>query len=241
MRSSDQRWSRTIPRSTSCSLNADTIVQKDALDILIAFMDNNPAVGIAASMEITPDGRGRSVPFRFPSIASELDRGLRLGIVSKLLSPWGIIVPVVPQKACRAEWVCFASVMLRRTMLEQIGLLDEGLYTYWDDIDLCLRANQAGWETWFVPESSVVHLVGASTGVTGSWPPIRRPPYWFQARRRFYLKHYGPWYTAMADGAFILGCAVWRLRRGSNVSRTPTRRTYSSTRFAIASSVRDSR
>jgi len=194
-------------------LNADTIVQKHALDTLVAFMDANPAVGIAASMEISSDGRLSSVPFRFPGIATELDRGLRLGIVSKLLSLWGIVQCPKPQKACRAEWVCFASVILRRTMLEQIGLLDDHMYTYFDDTDLCLRANRAGWETWFVPESRVIHFGGASTRLTGNRPPVRRPSYWFQARRRLFLKHYGPWYTAMADAAFILGFSVWRLRR----------------------------
>lgn len=194
-------------------LNADTLVQEHALDHLVSFMDAHPRVGIAASMEVTADGSRTSAPFRFPGIATELDGGLRLGIVSRLLSRWSIVVTPRPREACRADWVCFASAILRRTMLEQIGLLDEGLYTYWDDTDLCLRANRAGWETWFVPESRVVHLVGASTGLTGDRSPIRRPSYWFQARRRFYLKHHGPWYTAMADVAFILGFAAWRLRR----------------------------
>ena len=57
-------------------------------------------------------------------------------------------------------------MLLRRTMLDEIGLLDEGLYTYFDDIDICWRAHQAGWETWYVPESRVIHFVGQSTGVT---------------------------------------------------------------------------
>jgi hypothetical protein len=47
----------------------------------------------------------------------------------------------------------------------------------------------------------------------------RLPPYWYQARRRFFLKNYGPWYTAMADAAFILGFAAWRLRR--RIQRKP--------------------
>jgi GT2 family glycosyltransferase len=104
-------------------------------------------------------------------------------------------------------------MILRRTMLEQIGLLDEGLYTYFDDSDICLRALRAGWETWYVPESRVIHLGGASTGLTGRRVESRLPPYWFQARRRYFLKNHGAWYTALADAAFILGFAVWRLRR----------------------------
>ena len=75
----------------------------------------------------------------------------------------------------RAGWVSGASLILRRTMLEQIGLLDEGLYTYFDDPDICLRAARAGWETWYVPESRVIHLGGATTGLTGN-RPANPPP-----------------------------------------------------------------
>jgi len=69
-----------------------------------------------------------------------------------------------------------------------------------------------------VPESHIVHLEGKSTGNRGR-ERGRRPPYWFQARRRFFLKNHGALYTALADGAFIVGFALWRLRRW--VTRKP--------------------
>ena len=194
-------------------LNADTIVKEHAISTLVTFMDRHPRVGIAGSLLVSADGEPQASPFRFPGIASELDRGLRLGIVTKLLSPW-VGLPPKPTEASPAEWVCTASGILRRTMLEQIGLLDEGLFTYFDDVDICLRAKRAGWETWFVPESRVVHLEGASTGITGQ--PVmltRRPSYWFEARHRFFTKNHGAWYTAAADAAFISGFAIWQLRR----------------------------
>jgi N-acetylglucosaminyl-diphospho-decaprenol L-rhamnosyltransferase len=193
-------------------LNADTIVQEHALDALVDFMDAHPRAGIAGSRLLSPDGVVQASPFRYQGIASELDRGLRLGVVSKLLSP---PLDVDLSRPSRAEWVSGASQILRTSMLEQIGLLDEGLYTYFDDVDICLRAERAGWEVWFAPESQVVHLEGASTGIKGSTPqrPKRRPTYWFQARRRFFLKNYGKLYTALADAAFLCGFALWRLRR----------------------------
>jgi N-acetylglucosaminyl-diphospho-decaprenol L-rhamnosyltransferase len=194
-------------------LNADTIVKEHALDTLVEFMDEHPKAGIAASMLLSPEGKVQASPFRFPGIATELDRGLRLGIISKLLSQWTIVSPT-PQDTCLVDWAAGASLILRRTMLEQIGLLDEGLYTYFDDVDICLRAIRAGWETWFVPRSKVVHLEGASTGIAShSVTPRRYPPYWYQARRRFFTKNYGAFYTALADAAFITGYAIWRLRR----------------------------
>jgi GT2 family glycosyltransferase len=194
-------------------LNADTLVKENALDVLVAFMDSHPRVGIAGSMLLWPDGTIQASPFRFPGIATELDRGLRLGIVSKLLSPWRAMIPT-PQKASLVGWVSGASMILRRTMLEEIGLLDEGLYTYCDDADICLRARRAGWETWYVPESRVVHLEGASTGIASHIKrPSRRPSYWYQAHRRYFLKNYGPLYTALVQAAFIAGYILWRIRR----------------------------
>ena len=200
-------------------LNSDTIVLEHALDTIVEFMDSHPAVGIAASWEIAPDGSVMSIPFRFPGIAAELDRGLRLGIVSKLLSRWTKVPVKDFQKPCKPDWVCFASAIFRRTMLEQIGLLDEGLFTYFDDADLCLRANRAGWESWLLPQSRVIHYGGATTGVTDQKKRSRLPAYWFQARRRFFLKNYGAWHTLLIDAAFILGFMAWRIRR--RIQRKP--------------------
>ena len=192
-------------------LNADTTVQEHALDALVSFMDAHPKAGIAGSKLVSPAGTVEGTPFRFPGIATELDRGLNLGFVTKLLSPWGSVLPK-QDGPFRAGWVSGASLILRRAVLEQVGLLDEGLYTYFDDADICLRATRAGWEIWYVPESQVVHLGGATTGVASHRPPSRLPPYWYQARRRFFLKNYGAGYTVLADAAFILGFALWRLR-----------------------------
>lgn len=198
-------------------LNADTIVQPGALEALVAFMDAHPRAGIAGSQLLSREGEVQASPFRFFNVASEFDRGLRLGAVSSLLSRW-TIVPPTPKEATRVDWVSGASMILRRSMLQEVGLLDEGLYTYFDDIDICLRARRARWETWYVPESRIVHLEGASTGISGRRRK-RLPPYLFQARRRFFLKNHGAMVTALADAAFISGLALWRLRR--RVQRRP--------------------
>src|SRR5208337_5285623 len=60
--------------------------------------------------------------------------------------------------------------------------------------------------------NQIIHLEGASTGVVARVVK-RRPDYWFQARRRFFLKNYGRLHTALVDAAFLGGFALWRLRR----------------------------
>jgi len=192
-------------------LNADTLVLPSAFESLVKFMDAHPRVGIAGSRLQWPDGTAQGSPFRFPGIASELDRGLRLGIVSRLLARWTAPVPK-SDHPCEVDWVAGASMIIRREVIKQIGALDEGLYTYFDDVDYCLGAKRAGWQTWYVPQSKVTHLEGASTGITNKTIK-RRPEYWFQARRRFFLKNHGALYTAFADAVFLLGFTLWRVRR----------------------------
>jgi N-acetylglucosaminyl-diphospho-decaprenol L-rhamnosyltransferase len=200
-------------------LNADTLVHPRGLAALVEFMDHNPHVGIGGSRLEEPDGRVQRSAFRFISVASQFEAGVRLGLVSRLLAPW-IVAPPPPAGPRAVDWVSGASMIIRREVLQQIGLLDEGLYTYFDDIDICLRARRAGWPTWYVPDSRVIHLVGQTTGVNqGGQVLKRRPTYWYQARRRFFLKNYGALHTAALDLAGMCGLALWQLRRA--VTRQP--------------------
>lgn len=190
-------------------LNADTIVRPNAFKALVEFMDKNPKIGIAGSRLEDPDGTPQRSAFRFQSPLGTLEGSLRLGLVSRLLDRW-IVAPPVVDHACQTDWVAGASMIIRREVLEDIGLLDEGYYTYFDDIDFCFNALKSGWPTWYVPVSRVVHLVGQSTGINRK--PKRIPPYVFEARRRYFLKNHSPFYAAMVDACMIIGLSLWRLR-----------------------------
>ena len=193
-------------------LNNDTLVLPGAIDRLWQFMRARPEVGIAGSRLEYPDGETQRAARRFLSVVSEFESQIRWGPLSRCLDRWNI-APEERSQAHPTDWVPGAALMVRREVLDQIGLLDEGLYTYFDDVDFCLRARRAGWPTWYVPESRIVHLVGKTTGITAvNAVPRRRPAYWFQARRRFYLKNYGAAYAAAADVAGIAGQLGWRLR-----------------------------
>ncbi|MGD2182950.1 glycosyltransferase family 2 protein [Lusitaniella coriacea] len=195
-------------------LNPDTVVRPGAISALLEFMEAHPQAGIAGSRLEDPDGTPQRSAFRFHTILSELEGGTRLGAVSRLLSRW-IVAPPVSDTPCKTDWVAGASMMIRREVIEQAGLLDEGYFMYYEEMDFCLQARQAGWECWYVPQSRVVHLVGQSSGVTDTKrPPKRMPQYWFDSRRRYFLKNYGWLYLVLADAYWMGGFALWRLRRG---------------------------
>jgi N-acetylglucosaminyl-diphospho-decaprenol L-rhamnosyltransferase len=192
-------------------LNPDTVARPGSITRLVEFMDANGEAGIAGSRLEHPDGKGQACAFRFPSIANEFESEAKFGPITRLLDRWRI-APDMPKEASRIDWVSGACMIVRADVLREVGYLDEGYFLYYEELDFCLRAARAGWSCWHVPESRVVHLVGQSTGVTRHDRPSRRPVYWFESRRRYYLKHKGAVYAVLADLAWLAGHLIWRTR-----------------------------
>ncbi|MGI0489154.1 glycosyltransferase family 2 protein [Pantanalinema rosaneae CENA516] len=195
-------------------LNPDAQVRPGALQTLIEFMDQNPQVGIAGSSFETEDGKSWPYAFKFPNFLGEFENGLRLGLVSKLLSKWRVVQVMDQHQPQAIDWLPGASMIIRREVFDAIGLMDEGYFLYYEETDFCLQAKRAGWEVWYVPQSRVMHILGQSTGVTAiNQKPKRRPQYWHESRRRYFLKNHGWLYAAIVDASWIIGYGLWRMRR----------------------------
>lgn len=193
-------------------LNPDTVVRSGAVEALVRFMDEHPEVGIAGSRLEDPDGTSQQAARRFPAIASEFESAAQFGPISRLFSRW-IVSPPERNQQHACDWLPGASLMIRREVFDHIGLLDEGYFMYFEEVEFCLRAKRAGWQVWYVPESRVIHLVGQSSGVTSeSGRQRRRPKYWFDARRRYFLKNHGRVYLVMANLAWMFGHVLHRCR-----------------------------
>ncbi len=194
-------------------LNPDTLVCPGGVAGLVAFLDQHPRAGIAGSRLEDPDGTPQRSAFRFPGILSEFERAVRLGICTRLLAS-RLVAPPVRDDVYRTDWLAGASMLVRREVFEQIGLMDAGYFLYFEELDFCLRTIRAGWECWYVPTSRVVHLVGQATGLkSGKTQRQRMPAYWFESRRRYFEKSHGWFYARMADLAWMCGHLLWRLRR----------------------------
>ncbi|MEM7682854.1 MAG: glycosyltransferase family 2 protein [Planctomycetota bacterium] len=202
-------------------LNPDTVVRPAAVSELVRYLQDNPAYGLAGSRLEDPDATPQRSAFRFIGVLSELEAGLRIGLASRLLSKW-IVAPPVRDDAHPVDWVAGASLLVRRAVFGSVGLLDEGYFMYFEEVDFCLRARRAGYACGYAPQSRVVHLVGQASGVTDTKkPPKRRPAYWFESRRRYLLKCFGPVRAALADALHIGAFATWRLRVRLGLSHDP--------------------
>jgi GT2 family glycosyltransferase len=186
-------------------LNPDTLVRAGALRVLLDFMDRNQGVGIAGAGLEDPDGTPQHCRFRFPSLLGELESTLEVGVVSRCLARHKVAPPLVDD-AHPIDWVAGASMIIRTSVFDAIGLMDEDYFLYFEEVDFTRRAAAAGIPCWWVPQSRIVHLVGQSTGVTvRDARPARRPRYWFESRWRYFVKHHGRAYALAASLAWMVG------------------------------------
>lgn len=193
-------------------LNPDTVVRKGAITALVNFLEKRPEVGIAGSGLENPDGTDWPFAFRFPTIMSEIEQGLGFGLATRFLRPW-VIARTMGKSEQQIDWVPGASMMIRRSTFDAIYGLDEGYFLYFEETDLCFRAREKGFQTWYVPDSRVMHIAGQSTKVTErDSKPQRLPAYWFESRRRFFIRSYGRIYAAITDIAALAARSLGKIK-----------------------------
>ena len=189
-------------------LNSDAFPARGAIQALLRHLEANPKTGFAGSHIHGPDGAPHHTAFRFPTLAGEFEQAARFGPISRMLRA-AIVAPPLPQITQRVDWLAGASLMMRQSVLDQIGVFDEVFFLYFEETELCLRAARAGWPTDYVVESRVAHIGSVSTGMK-TW--ARMPRFWLDSRLYYYRKTRGTLYAAAATLAHLAGGLIWRLR-----------------------------
>lgn len=139
--------------------NPDAVPEADAVATLRTFAETHPRCGIAGPRMIGADSRLVPSRRRFPTVRGTLVRRTPL----RRLRP-----PLERQRAhyhlgedvtepVQADWLLGGFILLRRSMLEELGGFDPGFRLYGEDIDVSYRAAKAGWERWYVPAALVLH------------------------------------------------------------------------------------
>ncbi len=133
-------------------INNDALPDRNWLEHLVHALKTSPNVGIVASLLVKPDGT--------------------IDSAGQAHSRWGLSYPVgrdmTPKGDLLAPRQVFAAsggaMLARVALLKQIGLFDEDFFAYYEDIDLCYRAQLAGWKIAYAPDSKVVHKLGQTSG-----------------------------------------------------------------------------
>lgn len=180
----------------ACILNDDMIVHDGAFDTLVAYMDENPKVGMAGARLLNGDGTQQNCTFRFMTLWSELV------CICLLPGPLNALktVSLDPAQAgdvpARVDWVLGACVVVRAEALHQVGLLDDALspVANTEEVDWCFRARRAGWQVAYCPAAVLTHFGGQSQKPAATGPDRMRVEM-YRTRIAFFRKHHGAFQT----------------------------------------------
>ncbi len=166
-------------------LNPDTIVDSNALNPLVHFLDSHPEYGACGSKLVNPDGSLQPSAFPFPTVKNET---YRLFHMEKLFPAHFYQMQTWDSYSPRdVEINQGASLLLRRAALDQIGLLDEQFFMYTEEVELCYRLYLANWKNAWIPASMVIHFGGQSTRQNKTAMFLQL----YQTKIQFFRKHYG--------------------------------------------------
>lgn len=194
-------------------LNSDTIVRPGAIAALESAAATYPDAGIISPRLEWPDGEPQISCFRYRSPVSELIEAAATGPVTQALAGFDVPIPV-SDDSFEPQWTSFACVWVRQAVVEKVGLMDEGYFMYFDDIDYCRRTWEAGWRIRHWPAARVVHLRGGSGSVKTEIANRKRPrPYLYASRSRYFAKFYG------GHVGLLLANAGWYGGRGISMLR----------------------
>jgi GT2 family glycosyltransferase len=162
-------------------LNNDTIVNGASFDAMIEFLNKNPKTGAVGGKLMNPDGTVQAGYNYFSSLHEEFLVATQLGELFRTGYP--AVMDAIEVKS--VDWLGSACLMVRRSALDQVGLLDEGYFIYGDEADLQYRMKKARWDVHFLPNATTIHYGGRSMD---RW---KRRKMVYRGKLLFYQKHYG--------------------------------------------------
>ncbi len=166
-------------------LNPDTEILNGAIQETVAFMDKHPQAGIVGCKLIFPSGQIQTSLRSFPTIRNLLIETFFLEKIFPKTFGKHFYLDFDHNSDKQVDWVSGAYFLIRREVIEKIGLLDEQFYMYSEEMDYCYRAKQAGYEIWFTNRGNVIHHWGGMSAIN------KRVAVWIQrSQLLFYQKYY---------------------------------------------------
>jgi GT2 family glycosyltransferase len=179
-------------------LNSDAFVNDNAVRSLVTVLESNLHAGIVGARLEYPDGRSQNCYWKLPTFASEV---VRLSGLDKWMNPEGSTKYSESQAVKKVGAVSGACLLVRRAMLDEIGLFDERFFMFSEEIDLCKRAWFSGWHVLHNPAALVVHVNAGSNGGTAG-----RVVALYRAKLQYFTKHHGKFQAQLLYSAMRLLC-----------------------------------
>lgn len=200
-------------------INPDAIVGPEAIREMVAFMEANPRVGIVGPATTLGEHVGQNYQSTGP-------RPRPLSILRRLTRLFGkadVDQPIVPgSDPFQTGWVCGAALMIRTDLMKKLGGFDPTYFLYWEEMDLCQRADVEGYEIWAVGSAVAHHVCGASSSGASTHIDGCIADHYYRSRFYYLVKHHGWLVAGLTEGAEFLALGLLTgldLVRGRGVGR----------------------
>ena len=145
-------------------LNTDTVLDPEAIDILVEFGDAHEDMGVAGPMLLNTDGTIQISGRHFPSLMDATAHAF-LGIIWPT-NPFSVRYQMLDwdrQSQRSVDWVSGAAMFIRKDAAQKVGFFDERFFMYVEDMDICYRMWQDGFKVYFCPDAKVTHHLAKSS------------------------------------------------------------------------------
>lgn len=200
---------QVIPRAKGdyiLLLNPDTVVMENAISLMATYMDSNPKCGGAGPKILNPDGTLQlSCRRSFPTPAVAFFRFTYLSMLfpnHPAFAKYNLTF-ADPDQEIEVDALSGSCMMVRKTAIDEIGLLDEDIFMYGEEIDWCWRLKQAGWTVNYFPGSTVYHYHGASSRFRRVGATINL----HKGMEVFYRKHQAKSHSLLFN--WLVYAAIW--------------------------------
>lgn len=147
-------------------LNSDTVIKHDTIEIMLDFMNRETTVGASGCKVVLPDGsldKACRRGFPTPSASFYYMSGLSRVFPKSVKFNQYHLSYLDENEANPIDCLVGAFMLVRKDVVDEVGLLDETFFMYGEDIDWCYRIKEVGWDIYYYPLTSIVHLKGGST------------------------------------------------------------------------------
>lgn len=176
-------------------LNPDTVVLNKAIDKLVQFMGEYPDAGAAGPKVLYPDMSLQPNCHHFPTLVMRFAdyAGLRRKYPKSRIFGKEFMTYWSYNEIKEVDWITGCALILRKTALDQIGVLDENYFMYTEETDICYRLNKAKWKVMFYPDAEIIHYWGKSSSISKEQKSVLNPTikYLLDTKYYFYKKNYG--------------------------------------------------
>lgn len=140
-------------------LNPDVVIMDNSIEKMVRFMDEHAKVAAASCQLANPDGSIQMNCRRFPDVLTPIYSRTWLGQLpagQKSMAHY-LMTDFDHQQSMPVDWIFAATLIVRKSAIEQVGPLDERFFLYFADVDWCRQFWQNGWQVYYQADAKIVH------------------------------------------------------------------------------------